>query len=70
MLQQDKNEDHMRIWESSVDSIEKYMLSPSQANSNIKFVAMIGNDTVYYASQELVSSISSDKIILYLTVML
>lgn len=66
MLQKDKNEDHMRIWESSVDSIEKYMLSPSQANPNIKFVAMIGNDTVYYASQELVSNTSSDKIILYL----
>lgn len=55
MLQNDKNEDHKTTWEESVESIEKYMLSPSKENPDIKFVAMIGDKSVYYSSQELVS---------------
>lgn len=55
MLQEDKNEDLKSVWEDSVESIEKYMLSPTKENPDIKFVAMIGDRSVYYSSQELVS---------------
>jgi mannosyl-oligosaccharide alpha-1,2-mannosidase len=54
ILQNDKNDGHKQIWEDSVESIEKYMLSPTLQNPNVKYVAMIGNSTVYYTSQELV----------------
>lgn len=53
-MQSDKNPDHKQIWEETVDSIEKYMLSPTLENPDIKYVAMIGNSTVYYSSQELI----------------
>jgi mannosyl-oligosaccharide alpha-1,2-mannosidase len=54
ILQSDKNPAHKQIWEGAVESIEKYMLSPTLQNPDIKYVAMIGNNTVYYTSQELI----------------
>lgn len=54
LLQNKENEDLLKVWEDTVENTEKYMLSPTAENPNIKFVAQIGNDTVYYSSQELV----------------
>ncbi|GAA5811297.1 hypothetical protein MFLAVUS_004730 [Mucor flavus] len=54
ILQTDKNEDHKLTWQNSVESIEEYMLSPTSQNPDIKYVAMIGNHSVYYTSQELI----------------
>lgn len=54
LLQNKQNRDLLTTWENSVESIEEYMLSPTAENPDIKFVAQIGNDTVYYSSQELV----------------
>ncbi|GAA5801368.1 hypothetical protein HPULCUR_006814 [Helicostylum pulchrum] len=54
ILQTDKNEDHKLTWQNSVESIEEYMLSPTSQNPDIKYVAMIGNNSVYYTSQELI----------------
>ncbi|KAI7894077.1 glycoside hydrolase [Mucor mucedo] len=54
LLQTDRNERHKEVWQNSVESIEEYMLSPTLQNPDIKYVAMIGNSTVYYSSQELI----------------
>lgn len=54
LLQTNRNERHKEVWQSSVESIKEYMLSPTLQNPEIKYVAMIGNSTVYYTSQELI----------------
>lgn len=56
MLQVDKSEAQKLTWQNSVESIEEYMLSPTSQNPDIQYVAMIGNSSVYYVSQELVSA--------------
>ncbi|KAI9362749.1 glycoside hydrolase [Pilaira anomala] len=54
MLQVDKSEAQKLTWQNSVESIEEYMLSPTSQNPDIQYVAMIGNSSVYYVSQELI----------------
>lgn len=54
ILQTEKNEAHKEMWQNSVESVQKYMLSPTLQNPDIQYVAMIGNSTVYYTSQELI----------------
>lgn len=54
---QDKQDDALlNMWQQSVESIEKYMLSPTAEDPSIQYVAMISNSTVRYASQELASN--------------
>ena len=41
-------------WVKAVNSIEQYLLSPTQEDPNVQFVATITNMTVKYQSDELV----------------
>ncbi|KAI9486361.1 MAG: glycoside hydrolase [Benjaminiella poitrasii] len=54
ILQNNANGDLLSTWQNSVESIEKYMLSPTAENPLIQFIAMISNSTIYYSSQELI----------------
>ncbi|ORZ02973.1 glycoside hydrolase [Syncephalastrum racemosum] len=47
-------QDWIDTWEDSVDSIQKYLLSPTKEDPSIQFVAAINNHTVSYATQELI----------------
>lgn len=44
----------MKSWIQSVDSMNRYLLSPTKVNPNIQFVAMARGDKLSYNSQELV----------------
>lgn len=54
LLQESKDKDLLTTWQNSVESIEKYLLSPTAKDPSIQFVAMLSINSVYYASQELV----------------
>ncbi|KAI8973528.1 glycoside hydrolase [Mycotypha africana] len=54
LLQTDRNEKVLEAWETSVDSMREYMLSPTTEDPDTQFVAMISNNTVFYNSQELI----------------
>lgn len=48
------NSRYMDAWAKAVESIQKFLLSPTAQDPNIQFVASITNGTVSYASDELV----------------
>ncbi|KAI8881506.1 glycoside hydrolase family 47 protein [Backusella circina FSU 941] len=54
LLQNKKYPDQMKSWVQSVDSMERYLLSPTKANPNVQFVAMARGDQLSYNSQELI----------------
>ncbi|KAG1298457.1 hypothetical protein G6F66_001703 [Rhizopus arrhizus] len=54
LLQESKDKDLLTTWQNSVESIEKYLLSPTAKDPSIQFVAMLSINSVYYASQELI----------------
>lgn len=52
------NSRYMDAWAKAVESIQKFLLSPTAQDPNIQFVASITNGTVSYASDELVCDVS------------
>ncbi|KAI7887171.1 seven-hairpin glycosidase [Lichtheimia hyalospora FSU 10163] len=48
------NSRYMDAWTKAVDSIQKFLLSPTAQDPNIQFVASITNGTVSYTSDELI----------------
>lgn len=54
MLQTTKNEAHKKTWQNAVESIQKYMLSPTLQNPKIQYISIIENGEIYYISQELI----------------
>ncbi|KAI9275413.1 glycoside hydrolase [Sporodiniella umbellata] len=54
LLQKEGEDILLSKWIDAVDSIQRYMLSPTAQDPSVEFVAMVTNSTVYYSSQELI----------------
>ncbi|KAI7907019.1 glycoside hydrolase [Cokeromyces recurvatus] len=54
LLQNKENGDLLNTWQKSVESIEKYLLSPTVEDPQIQFVASVRNSTIYAMSNELI----------------
>ncbi|KAI7847141.1 glycoside hydrolase [Circinella umbellata] len=54
ILSEKQDEKVLEAWVNAVNSIEKYLLSPTQEDPNVQFVATITNMTVKYQSDELI----------------